>query len=117
MGKIEYEYSAVVDKRIHGGQLEIARVRDNLERAETDGAVLAHTDMYPVAVMRRQVPDGHWEPLPPEAKQPQACRACGSLVRWLTHGPSGRWAHVDHPADGHDPVIEAAETESKSCPR
>lgn len=105
---VVYEYSAVVDRRIHGGQLEIARVRDNLERAETDGAVLALTDMYPVAVMRRQLPDGQWELIPPEEPKPQMC-ACGSLTRWVNSPTGGWYAHVDHSADNHDAVVEVGE--------
>lgn len=61
----EFQFAAVVDRRTHGGGLEVAKVRDTLDRAETDAALLSLTDIYPVMVMRRRRSGsrtcGEWE--------------------------------------------------------
>lgn len=63
-----FQYAAVVDKRMHGKGFDVAKVRDTFERADTDRHVLAMTDVYPVIVMRRQRSGsracGEWEEMP-----------------------------------------------------
>lgn len=69
----DFVYAAVVDKTAYGGQLEVAAVRATLDRAESDGAILAITDVYPVQVMRMHAgrDGGTWKTMPPQTVQPR----------------------------------------------
>lgn len=43
-----------------------------------------------------------------ELEHSKLCSACGQLAYWIDCPTGGWWKHVDHPADEHDAVVEAA---------
>lgn len=102
------EYCVFIDRTLFGGAVEQAPVRDNLERAETDMAVLMRTVTATLRLMKRPV--GPWrlvpDPAPAYVKPRGVCSVCGKE----------RALRADGNVSSHYGVIEPGHRWTRQCP-
>ena len=57
------QYAVLIDKTSVGEGIIEPRIRDNLERAETDFAVLRQVEIYPLTLSWREDETQPWKPV------------------------------------------------------